>query len=360
MKRAALCLLLLPFALFMATKIRSQNRAAAGKSAKPAPAAKSSSGLRALPPASRQWVDSTLRRMTVDEKIGQLLFTTYHGTFTSTDSPAYQQMLHDVNDLHAGGFILVTHITPLGIEKSQTYPTAVLNNQLQSTSKLPLLIGADFERGVQTMIDRLGAHPVPIQLPIGAEGDFRGIIDLVANRELRNTKMRDLRQCSLTARSWSCRSQRYIFESITISSFDHLLKWCSEMDPTSNISTYVRTMTLCDNFTWRFSPDILPQLDRHLAAFDRLEWLNLKGFHLHSGIRHSDLASKWFCRFRTTLKTLTLESCSLSPNAFQSVLHIFPLLDNISIDDDCHAIINTENDRVLRRYSGVLPAFGGV
>ncbi|MBE2318026.1 elongation factor G [Solirubrobacter sp. CPCC 204708] len=40
-------------------------------------------------------------------------------------------------------------------------------------------IGADFERGVQTMIDRLGAHPVPIQLPIGAEGDFQGIIDLV-------------------------------------------------------------------------------------------------------------------------------------------------------------------------------------
>jgi elongation factor G len=40
-------------------------------------------------------------------------------------------------------------------------------------------IGADFERGVQTMIDRLGAHPVPIQLPIGAEGDFKGIIDLI-------------------------------------------------------------------------------------------------------------------------------------------------------------------------------------
>jgi elongation factor G len=40
-------------------------------------------------------------------------------------------------------------------------------------------IGADFDRGVQTMIDRLGAHPVPIQLPIGAEGDFSGIVDLV-------------------------------------------------------------------------------------------------------------------------------------------------------------------------------------
>src|SRR5262249_59633191 len=37
-------------------------------------------------------------------------------------------------------------------------------------------IGADFDRGVQTMIDRLGAHPVPIQLPIGAEADFAGVI----------------------------------------------------------------------------------------------------------------------------------------------------------------------------------------
>jgi elongation factor G len=41
-------------------------------------------------------------------------------------------------------------------------------------------IGANFEGGVQTMIDRLAANPVPIQLPIGAEADFLGVIDLVA------------------------------------------------------------------------------------------------------------------------------------------------------------------------------------
>ncbi len=45
-------------------------------------------------------------------------------------------------------------------------------------------IGADFERGVETMIDRLGAHPVPIQLPIGAEAEFRGLIDLVENNAI--------------------------------------------------------------------------------------------------------------------------------------------------------------------------------
>jgi elongation factor G len=45
-------------------------------------------------------------------------------------------------------------------------------------------VGADFEQGVQTMIDRLGAHPVPIQLPIGAEGEFEGVIDLVSMKAI--------------------------------------------------------------------------------------------------------------------------------------------------------------------------------
>jgi elongation factor G len=44
--------------------------------------------------------------------------------------------------------------------------------------------GADFGAAVQTMKERLRAHPLPIQLPIGAEGDFRGVIDLVTNRAL--------------------------------------------------------------------------------------------------------------------------------------------------------------------------------
>jgi len=40
-------------------------------------------------------------------------------------------------------------------------------------------VGADFTRGVEMIRDRLGANPIPIQLPIGAEDLFRGVIDLV-------------------------------------------------------------------------------------------------------------------------------------------------------------------------------------
>ena len=40
-------------------------------------------------------------------------------------------------------------------------------------------IGADFYAGVKSMVDRLGANPVPIQLPVGREAEFRGSVDLV-------------------------------------------------------------------------------------------------------------------------------------------------------------------------------------
>ncbi|MBH0200113.1 MAG: elongation factor G [Nitrospira sp.] len=41
-------------------------------------------------------------------------------------------------------------------------------------------IGADFYASVQSIIDRLGANPVPIQIPIGREAEYRGSVDLVS------------------------------------------------------------------------------------------------------------------------------------------------------------------------------------
>src|SRR4249919_1377703 len=53
-----------------------------------------------------------------------------------------------------------------------TVPRIAFINKLDRT-------GADFFGSVQSMVDRLGAHPVPVQLPIGQEEHFRGIVDLV-------------------------------------------------------------------------------------------------------------------------------------------------------------------------------------
>ena len=45
-------------------------------------------------------------------------------------------------------------------------------------------LGADFYFTVQTIVDRLGATPLVIQLPIGAESDFIGVVDLVEMKAL--------------------------------------------------------------------------------------------------------------------------------------------------------------------------------
>src|SRR5438309_3315987 len=148
----------------MAHNARSQSSTSAEKS----PAGKSTvppkSAMKKLSPAATAWVETTLRRMTVDEKIGQLLFATYHGSLTATDTPAYQQIMHDVNDLHVGGFINITHGSPLGVVKSQAYPSAVLNNQLQTKAKIPLLVGADFERGAAMRLDEGTSFPTAMAL----------------------------------------------------------------------------------------------------------------------------------------------------------------------------------------------------
>jgi elongation factor G len=56
-------------------------------------------------------------------------------------------------------------------------PRIALVNKLDRT-------GADFDRVVAMMAERLGAHVLPLQLPIGAEAAFRGVVDLVAMQAL--------------------------------------------------------------------------------------------------------------------------------------------------------------------------------
>jgi beta-N-acetylhexosaminidase len=167
MNRRYAALLLLPvlFLMFMTAKALSHNRTkeSAETSASPADAQHSSS-LSTLTPEQNKWVESSLHQMSIEEKVGQLLFTTYHGSFTATDSETYAQLMHDINDLHVGGFITITHGSPLGIVKDQAYPTAVLANQLQSKSKIPLLIGADYERGTAMRQDEGTSFPTAMAL----------------------------------------------------------------------------------------------------------------------------------------------------------------------------------------------------
>src|SRR5271155_5565774 len=121
-----------------------------------------------LGPSARKWVEETFRRLTTEEKIGQIVFPTYFGGFESTESQDYKELMERVVGNHIGGFILGTRRGPRGIELSRVYETAVLTNQLQRAAAIPLLIGSDFERGTVMRVDEGTAFPHA--MGVGAAG----------------------------------------------------------------------------------------------------------------------------------------------------------------------------------------------
>jgi beta-N-acetylhexosaminidase len=140
--------------LLMATLVRAQKTSRS----KTRPAASPSS-----------WVDQTLKKMTLREKLGQLLMVYYFGVFTSTESAEYKELLHQVEENHIGGMIVGASRGPLGIERSQVYATAVITNELQRRSKVPLLLGADFESGTGMRLDE--GTSFPSAMALAATGD---------------------------------------------------------------------------------------------------------------------------------------------------------------------------------------------
>ena len=170
----------------MAQKARSQNNSPSAEAGAQTGGG-SKNRARDLSQAETAWVESTLGKMTVDEKIGQLLFITYYGGFTAADSPAYDELLQDVQHLHVGGFIVITHGSPLGIVKSQAYPAAVLANQLQTKAKVPLLIGADFERGTAMRYDEGTSFPTAMALAAGGNAKDAYTMGKITALEARST-----------------------------------------------------------------------------------------------------------------------------------------------------------------------------
>ncbi|PZM90849.1 MAG: elongation factor G, partial [Actinobacteria bacterium] len=72
--------------------------------------------------------------------------------------------------------------------------------------------GADFFRCVQMMVDRLGAKPLVLQIPIGAEADFIGVVDLIEMR-------------ALTWRGETVKGEDYTVEEIPADLVDKANEW---------------------------------------------------------------------------------------------------------------------------------------
>ncbi|MDI6803426.1 MAG: glycoside hydrolase family 3 N-terminal domain-containing protein [Bacteroidota bacterium] len=107
--------------------------------------------------AKTDWVEEILNRLTIEEKVGQMIMPRSTGYFVNTESDEYNKMLHLAKNRKVGGFCFF---------QGDVYATAVTINKLQEISDVPLLISADFERGGPMRIRRM--TPFPEAMAVGA------------------------------------------------------------------------------------------------------------------------------------------------------------------------------------------------
>jgi beta-N-acetylhexosaminidase len=96
------------------------------------------------------WVGKTLKSLTLREKIAQLVQIRVQGKFLNRQSPEFQSLKEHVVKIRVGGVVLFA---------GNVYESAVLLNDLQTASKLPLLVSADFERGASFRISDTTSFP---------------------------------------------------------------------------------------------------------------------------------------------------------------------------------------------------------
>lgn len=102
-----------------------------------------------------EWVDRTLSRLTLEEKIGQMIATPAYTHYLSKDSPRYRELVHNVESLKVGGLVLF---------QGDVSEMALILNDMQSRADIPLLISADFEWGTAMRMRRGTMFPVAMAL----------------------------------------------------------------------------------------------------------------------------------------------------------------------------------------------------
>ncbi len=132
-----------------------------------------------LDKAGRAWVDATLKKLSLEQIVGQMIFAPFQSTYMSSDSDQYEQLVKLVHEAHIGGVIAFGGSEPVPqVMLNNTYGAVILGqpmelasilNRLQSVSSLPLLTSSDFEWGVQMRI--AGATKFPRAMAFGAAGD---------------------------------------------------------------------------------------------------------------------------------------------------------------------------------------------
>lgn len=125
-----------------------------------------------------KWADKQLKKMTVDEKIGQLVHIGINAQFLSQDSNEYRELRRQIVENKVGGIIVFV---------GDVYSTVHLVNRMQAEAKIPLLISGDFETGVGMRFPETVNFPWNMAIAATGNPDFARRQGAIVGRESQAT-----------------------------------------------------------------------------------------------------------------------------------------------------------------------------
>lgn len=117
----------------------------------------------------RKWAHESLKKMTLEQKVGQMFVIWSRAQFTNVSSPEYIDLRDTMRKYHIGGFGLTVRYEDGFLYKNEPLEAAMLINQLQKDSEFPLIFAADFERGLGMRLN--GSTTFPHAMAFGATND---------------------------------------------------------------------------------------------------------------------------------------------------------------------------------------------
>jgi beta-N-acetylhexosaminidase len=113
-----------------------------------------------------KWARDSLKKMSLEQKVGQMFMIWSRAQFINVNSPEYTELRDTMHQYHIGGFGMTVRYEDGLLYKSEPLEAAMVTNQLQKDSDFPLMFAADFERGLGMRLN--GTTGFPYAMAFGA------------------------------------------------------------------------------------------------------------------------------------------------------------------------------------------------
>ncbi len=132
-----------------------------------------------------KWARESLKKMSLEQKVGQMFMIWARADFMNVASPEYIDLRDAMRKYHIGGFGVTVSFEDGLLFKTPPLETAMLTNQLQRDSEFPLIFAADFERGLAYRLEEVTNFPHAMAFGATRDPEFAREAGRITAREAR-------------------------------------------------------------------------------------------------------------------------------------------------------------------------------